>query len=149
MPGMSGVRKASGWWYVAWAILWSPFVVRAFSIAHPQMPGEDPGVHFVRETVRFATALVVGAFFAGAVVFGVKWTVSKLSFARNEDSHPLFISPESLRGHRVADMTDEQLGLWIKTCEAIERWVTTPEARQEWSAGRAEAEAEVAHTFPD
>jgi len=48
----------------------------------------------------------------------------------------------SLLDRPVAFMTDQQLALWLKGCQAMERKVRPAKARQNWAHNRMEAEAE-------
>ena len=57
---------------------------------------------------------------------------------------PLSKAQESLRGRKLADMTDEQLRLWLTACDTMEQWVKFPKARRSWSKSRSAAEAEIA-----
>jgi hypothetical protein len=48
----------------------------------------------------------------------------------------------SLLDRPVAFMTDQQLALWLKACEVMERKVRPTKARRNWTSNRIEAEAE-------
>jgi hypothetical protein len=49
----------------------------------------------------------------------------------------------SLLDRPVAFMTDQQLSLWLKACEVMERKVMPFKARRNWTEYRVEAETET------
>ena len=57
---------------------------------------------------------------------------------------PLNKAQEALRGKKVADLTDDQLQLWLTACDTMEEWVTNPKARRGWKRSREAAVAELA-----
>ena len=57
--------------------------------------------------------------------------------------NPLSKQQETLRGRKLADLTDEQLLDWIDACNKMERWVKVNKARRTWVRSRDDAEAEL------
>jgi hypothetical protein len=51
--------------------------------------------------------------------------------------NPLTKAQEALRGRQIADMTEQQLRLWIDACDRMEVWSHTPaKARRGWKRSR-------------
>jgi hypothetical protein len=58
-------------------------------------------------------------------------------------AEPLSKSQQSLRGRKIADMTDHQLRDWIQACEKMENWVGHAKARRGWRLSGVQAEKEL------
>ncbi len=58
-------------------------------------------------------------------------------------AEPLTRSQQSLRGKKIADMTDTELRDWLDACTKMEFHVKPAKARRSWKAGALEAEIEL------
>ena len=48
-----------------------------------------------------------------------------------------------LMDRQLADMNDDELSLWLVTCEILERRINPERAERNWHAAKLEAQAEI------